>query len=106
MAAFRPRRVQRFTVLIEQLARQNVTRGVYLWGAVSRSLLAEAPLHHLPAVSIHDGVVLPWVANLLVADLAHVDRVREQRVKGAARKGSASRVRAVLRYTNLRDDPA
>ncbi len=60
----------------------------------------------LPCLSIHDGFVLPGVTNLLVADLADVDRVREQFIKGAAREGSASRANAVLRYANLRDDPA
>src|ERR1019366_48465 len=106
VAALRPRRVQRFAVLIEQLARQNVMRSLYLRGAVSRGLIAKTPLHLLPCLSIQDGFVLPGMTNLLVADLTDVDRVREQFIKGAAREGVASRAPAVLRYANLRNNPA
>src|ERR1700737_4770676 len=48
----------------------------------------------------------PGVTNLLVADLADVNWVREQFVKGVARERSTPRARAGLRYANLRNRPA
>jgi len=91
MPALRRRRTQRFAVLVEQLACQNTGSGFDFRAALSCGLIAEAPLNFLPRVLIYDGFVLASITNPFVADLAYVDRVREQFVKSSAREGSASR---------------
>jgi hypothetical protein len=91
MPALRRRRVQRFAVLVEQLACQNTGRGFDVRAALSYGLIAEAPLNFLPRVLIHDGFVLASITNPFVTDLPYVDRVREQFVKGSAREGPPPR---------------
>ena len=91
MPALRRRRIQGFAVLVEQLACQNTRRGFDFRAFLSYVLIAEAPLNFLLRVLICDGFVLASITNPFVPDLAYVDRVCEQFVKGSAQEGSASR---------------
>ena len=69
-------------------------------------LIAQASVDFLPPLTAHYRLVLPWMAFLLVADLAEVDRVRQQLIKSSARKLPASRSHAVFRHPDFGDNLA
>src|SRR5208282_2087915 len=74
--------------------------------AMPGGLIAQASLDLVPQLPDHYRLVLPWMAFLLVADFAEVDRVRQQLVQSPARKLPASRSHAVFRHPDFGDDPA
>src|ERR1039458_8436822 len=69
-------------------------------------LIAQVQLDLLPELAAHYWLVLPWMAFLLVADFAQVDRVRQHLVQSPARKLPASRSHAAFRHPDFGDDLA
>src|SRR6202022_3441272 len=77
--------------LIEELPDQRAARASGRSVARRRSG-TQLVLHAVPCLAIENCLVLPGVAGAFVRDLAHIDRVREQRIKRAAREWLRRRV--------------
>ena len=71
-----------------------------------RRMVAQLPLSPFPQPSVHDRLVLPWMALLPVPNLADIDRIGEQLVESATREAAAAGSRAAFRHPDLRDDAA
>jgi hypothetical protein len=69
--------IQGLAVLVEQFTRERAGRRLGWAFAMRGGLIAQAQLDLLLQLAAHHRLVLPWMAFLLVADLAEVDRVRQ-----------------------------
>src|SRR5208337_4623927 len=103
---YRALHIKRLAVLVEQFPRKWAGRRLGRAFAMRGGLIAQASLDLLPQLAAQYRLVLPWMAFLLVADFAEVDRVRQHLVKSPARKLSASRSHAIFRLANFGDDLA
>ena len=65
----------------------------------------ELPLHRIPGFPVDDRIVHTGMMLPLVSDLANIDRVLQQLVEMAAREGSVSRSRAIVRAARLGTEP-
>src|SRR6185437_13741220 len=103
---YRPLRIERLAVRIENLSRQRARNCAGRGLAAARSIGAQALLHLLPKLARHDRFVLSFITFLLMADLSDMDRVRQQLIQGSAREAAPARFDALLRNPDLRYDSA
>jgi hypothetical protein len=68
-------------------------------------LSAQPSLHPVPKLLTDYSLVLTWIALLLVANLAPVQRIREQAIERPARERPGSASAPVLRSLDRRDHP-
>jgi hypothetical protein len=74
-------------ILVDQSPDEGTLFGACIATLGANSVLLKLLLGSLPHRSIHDRLMLTGMAEVLVPDLTHVNRIREERVQDSARYG-------------------